>query len=239
MNNRELLKTLLYPKVSIYENKWLSFLNSVNEDVLWYLSADFDFSDIAILNSKLNSTNISPSVYFHTDFRYNEDLFDNDGLNVAGLEIIDKFELLARTDFGKPADDILHQCDFNYGRIFLINANIKYDNIEIKNKNVLYFILENNHFLENFLMMQKFKMSHIFSLHSRLDGENTVPMLWKLITDYNGFKYLFSDNSLFLPKTLYEELDDIRIGDNMLLKFKNIIIAPDRLEMKIYEIIKL
>jgi hypothetical protein len=243
MENKEVLKKLLKPVDPDDEGKWEEFLKTVDENISWYPSAGFDFYDIFILNNELKSTNIAPSVYIHSDFRYNSEMFNNNGVSMDdGLEFnfINYFELSSVINFGEPPENIYRSCDRNYKKIFLINVNVKYNNCKLVNKNVLYFFIENNCFFETFIINQELRLSHIFSQISKMEGENPLPEFWRLLTQYTNVKYLISDNRLFMDRDDFEQLDNIEINNNLSLQRMGIINGTQyrRGELKIYKIIR-
>jgi hypothetical protein len=251
MANREILNRLLTPVHTgnpdvdlVNVEKWKEFLDNVNENISWYPSAGFDFYDIYILNNELNRTNITPSVYIHSDFRYNAEIFNNNGVRMDdGLEFdfVYYFELKSEIiDFGQPHENIYRSCDRNYGRIFLINVNVKYNNCKLVNKYVIYFFVENNCFFETFIINQELKLSHIFSQISKMEGDNPLSEFWRLLTLHPNVKYLISDNRLFINQDDFERLDKIEINNNLSLQGVDIINGAQyrRGELKIYKILR-
>jgi hypothetical protein len=76
MKTNEILFKLLRPADPKEKNlqDWEDFLNTVDENILWYPSAWDDFNDLLYKYSELGPT--APSLFIHTDYFPGENLYD-------------------------------------------------------------------------------------------------------------------------------------------------------------------
>ena len=197
--NRDFITELLCPKNHLTSKSkvlWEDFLNKVDDNISWYPSAGLDFRDIAFLeNSELNQTGIKPSCYIHTDYQIFHQLLypcegyeDLMGLNVNISDVL---------DIGQ-----------NNLRAYLLRVSIESSD-NLYNSFVLYFFNYNEVFIENMIIQNRIKLSHIFCHDSQ---SFNIDLLRSLVKNHKCVDYFvsnlksLSDNNFQIGTTYYNFL---------------------------------
>lgn len=206
------LQYLLRGKDEIAGQKLRAYFNSIpdNPNILWYPSAGNDFRDItefSLENATGHGIQVLPDIYLHNDcidiLKYRDigKIYDDDGFAVS---VNSSFELTLNPD-ANVAYYISSDCTWFYPdvptdpRILLLEVTRCGKDGQSITANILFFIFENNNFLDEILLRFHIGISHFVKVREGLaDGGSKISIAYALnLLTILGTKYLvFGDIGL-------------------------------------------
>lgn len=200
-----------------------------NPNILWYPSAGRDFRDLLEAECR---TEISPDLYFHTDYdninnKIVKGIIFNDGRTT--VEILEINELKCNSEINYYVDhDFMNFPEWSSlrPRIILCDVLLKYNIGEIR-KPVIYWYFENINFLDEILLKFKISISHIVKVREGLGygGNNkSITIAYAFLSNLKTQYLLVDDEGEPDPEVI------IRIKNKHFLDFKNfnLINLPNR-----------
>ena len=168
-----------------------------NPNILWYPSAGLDFRDIIEAEER---TEISPDLYFHTDYCRDVDIvvgtIFNDGrtiveiIEINYLSCSDEINYHVSKNFASLPDLI-----FAKPRVLLCDVLVTYDGGQIR-KPVLYWFFENINFLDEVLLKFNISISHIVKVCEGMawgGNKESISICYAFLSRLRT-KYLLIDN---------------------------------------------
>ncbi len=205
---------LLQGKNKHAQQQLLLLKNSIPEDpnVLWYPSAGNDYRDLLELfpeRAKRNNIHDLPDIYVHTDYNPNFlKFFDTVYCdNNTSIKIIDRYELKLTTEIKyhvNPRYTVHTDSANKQPVIWLLKVEITSDIYGTYTRTVIYFLFENINFLEEVILKNMIRISHIVKVREGCSyGGNKKSITFSyLFLDLLGTKYLICDDKLDIDESL-------------------------------------
>ena len=168
MSNVDILKSVLSFKNDTDESFFSESLDGKCGKILWYLSAGRDFRDLLYVHSDYMELDSYPDLFIHTDFwnyylekRNGNILFEDEKTRISiekeiELQFNDNFKYFIKP--GIPAIRV-DSPDIRFMRL-----KIESDELGTYNRNLLYFIVENNNFFEEIVLKRSLPISHLVTI---------------------------------------------------------------------------
>ncbi len=200
-----------------------------NPNILWYPSAGDDFRDIIEAETR---TEISPDLYFHTDYSKNVAIISgtifNDGatqveiMDISFLTSTDEINYYINPDFIDLPENVNSKPS-----ILLLDVLVTYSGGQIR-KPVLYWYFENVNFLDEVLLKFDIPVSHLVKVREGMawgGNRKSISIGYAFLSRLKT-RYLLIDNRVDVD---FEVLNSIREKHQPNLKnFKLINVAQRR-----------
>jgi hypothetical protein len=140
-----------------------------NPNILWYPSAGMDFRDLLEAEYR---TELSPDIYFHTDYYKLREfvlgtVFNDERTTVEILEI-NELQCVSEINYNVNADFAnFSEKSYSKPKVLLLDVLAKYNGGQTR-KPVLYWYFENINFLDEVLLKFNISISHMVKVREGL-----------------------------------------------------------------------